>query len=536
MPKNVVIYSDGTGQAGGFAFDERRSNIYKLFRATRCGPDSSVDPACQVAFYDPGLGSQADGGHLIGRLGRWIYNTASQATGFGITANIIDCYAALIRLWQPGDRIFLVGFSRGAYTVRSLAGVISLCGVPTTGKGGVDLPLDEAGSQRIAAYAVKHVYQFTASRSPERATPRQRFLLRTRARLAARFRAQYGSNVDHPIPPETIDENSPSEANVYPYFIGVFDTVAALGSGRKFSMFAGAYLAVAGVVSLLASLLRYVVTAPILEGVVNALTFGGVFIAFIGFAAVAALMTYVATHVKFDFKVPEYSFRERLATLHVTQLWQKFFDTNLNSNVAYAKHAISIDENRKDFARVGWGQKHNTRSANDDDGNIRFEQVWFAGCHSDIGGSYPENESRLSDVALHWMLSRAQTIPDGLIYDADVLRLWPDPSGIQHDEVKAGLGLVTKLLGLTWTQEQRKLPSDDATMHRSVYKRFDHENVSAYDRRKAYRPMTLANHVDFARYYGSAEQADSEKRATAVARNDELPLASLQPAANPVVA
>ena len=73
-------------------------------------------------------------------------------------------------------------------------------------------------------------------------------------------------------------------------------------------------------------------------------------------------------------------------------------------------------------------------------------------------------------------------------------------------------------------------------MHRSVYKRFDHENVSGYDRRKAYRPMTLANHVDFARYYGSAGQADSEKRATAVARNDELPLASLQPAANPVVA
>jgi uncharacterized protein (DUF2235 family) len=45
-------------------------------------------------------------------------------TGLGITANMIDCYAALIRLWQLGDRIFLFGFSRGAYTVRCLAGVI----------------------------------------------------------------------------------------------------------------------------------------------------------------------------------------------------------------------------------------------------------------------------------------------------------------------------------------------------------------------------------------------------------------------------
>ena len=103
MPKNVIIFSDGTGQAGGLRFDENRSNIYKLYRATRCGPDSSVDPGAQVTFYDPGLGSPADGGHLVGGFARRIYNLISQATGLGITANIIDCYAALIRLWQPGS-------------------------------------------------------------------------------------------------------------------------------------------------------------------------------------------------------------------------------------------------------------------------------------------------------------------------------------------------------------------------------------------------------------------------------------------------
>jgi uncharacterized protein (DUF2235 family) len=101
MGKNVVIYSDGTGQAGGFRFDENRSNIYKLYRATRYGPDSIVDPNVQVTFYDPGLGSQADGGHLFGWLARAIYNLVSQATGFGITANIIDCYAALIHVCSP---------------------------------------------------------------------------------------------------------------------------------------------------------------------------------------------------------------------------------------------------------------------------------------------------------------------------------------------------------------------------------------------------------------------------------------------------
>jgi uncharacterized protein (DUF2235 family) len=59
-PRNILVFSDGTGQAGGLLPDERRSNIYKLYRATRCGPDSTIDPSIQVAFYDPGLGSSTD--------------------------------------------------------------------------------------------------------------------------------------------------------------------------------------------------------------------------------------------------------------------------------------------------------------------------------------------------------------------------------------------------------------------------------------------------------------------------------------------
>jgi uncharacterized protein (DUF2235 family) len=56
MSKNVLIFSDGTGQVGGLRFDETRTNVYKLYRATRVGPDTSIDPREQVAFYDPGLG------------------------------------------------------------------------------------------------------------------------------------------------------------------------------------------------------------------------------------------------------------------------------------------------------------------------------------------------------------------------------------------------------------------------------------------------------------------------------------------------
>jgi len=135
MGKNILIFSDGTGQAGGLLPDETRSNIYKLFRATRCGPDSTIDPAQQLTFYDPGLGSQSDDiGIKIGWV-RKLRNLISQGTGLGITQNIIDCYAAILKLWRPGDRVFLIGFSRGAYTVRCVGGVMSLCGIPTHMKG-----------------------------------------------------------------------------------------------------------------------------------------------------------------------------------------------------------------------------------------------------------------------------------------------------------------------------------------------------------------------------------------------------------------
>jgi uncharacterized protein (DUF2235 family) len=127
VPKNVLIFSDGTGQAGGHSLEERRSNIYKLYRATRVGPDSPIDPAGQVAYYDAGLGSRRPGGDTFSAIYRWVHNFLSQATGFGITTNLIDCYEMIIRLWRPGDRIFLFGFSRGAYTVRCLAGVLALC-------------------------------------------------------------------------------------------------------------------------------------------------------------------------------------------------------------------------------------------------------------------------------------------------------------------------------------------------------------------------------------------------------------------------
>ena len=267
MAKNILIFSDGTGEAGGLTPDENVSNIYKLFRATRCGPDLDIDPRDQVTFYDPGLGSQPETG-VFGaeRAYRWVYNLVSQATGLGITKNIVDCYAAILQMWQPGDRIFLFGFSRGAYTVRCVAAVVSLCGVPTTmADGKTPLFRDLLSTRKIASEAVKKVYQHVSS-------PKDSAFVEQRKALALQFRQKYHSDVN-------------GAANVNPYFIGVFDTVAALGS----YLFSGALIVLAAAILAVFSYLQSLFLFPFLP----------TFLWSVGIAFVICVIWYAVTHVQY---------------------------------------------------------------------------------------------------------------------------------------------------------------------------------------------------------------------------------------------
>lgn len=477
MPKNIVIFSDGTGQAGGINFDEARTNVYKLYRACRVGPDTKVEPSEQVAFYDPGLGSASDGGHFkIGWM-RWLYNVASMATGLGITRNIVDCYAAIISLYEDGDRIFLIGFSRGAYTVRSVAGVMTYCGIPQHQPDGSPLRRDPKSIRKLAEHAVKRVYQFCPSYSRKEARGYRQFLLETRDAIAKQFREQYGSS-------KTVD--NVERANVFPYFIGVFDTVAALGH-----KYLGLALVAAGIALLIGLYLAGGALAPFFPWagwVASGLSYLGI---------AAALVALLMNYLKFAPPLPGYGFFTRLRTLHFAPPKHKFYDTTLNPNVGYAKHAISIDENRADFARVGWSPTAQKQGERDTQGNLYFEQVWFPGVHADVGGGYLENEARLSDGALGWMVAGASLIPDGLKHDGSVLRLSPDPAGPQHNEQ------ATSFLKLG----RREIPVDSETglsqspMHKSAYRRFETASVLVYDRFATYRPDNMRVHVDFRHYF-----------------------------------
>lgn len=468
MPKSILIFSDGTGQAGGLTPDQNISNIYKLYRATRCSPENNIDPSQQLTFYDPGLGSQPNSGMLfVTRAYRWLHDVVSQATGLGITTNIIDCYAALLRMWQPGDRIFLFGFSRGAYTVRCLASVLSFCGIPTTMADRKTLLFRDVNSTRkIAKEAVKQVYEHVGS-------PKDAAYLEQRKALALRFRRKYGSDLS-------------GGPNVNPFFIGVFDTVASLGSYRV------AILAVAGLLALIA-IVSFIQSFFLLA-------FWVAFVGLVALSVVVAAGWYVIAHVQYAVGLEGYSFWQ---TLHFTAFKMQFYDKHLDNAVWYARHALSIDENRADFARVEWGSSKNSGPPRPDSYPDWLDQVWFAGIHSDIGGSYAENESRLSDITLEWMVQAAENLPDantpngnGIKIDRRYLQLRPDPRGPQHDAREPGY-----LWGwLKWTKALRKIDSE-AILHHTVYERFAADKVPQFYETKPYRPENLADHKNLKQYY-----------------------------------
>ena len=131
MGKRVVLCADGTWNTPhGVDVAENDTNVRKLY----C---SLTDVPEQLSYYDSGVGTNGTPiDHLIGG-----------AMGEGLFQKIQENYQYLAFVWDPGDDIYLFGFSRGAYTARSLGGMIARFGVPTSrnrvarSSAGVMLPL-----------------------------------------------------------------------------------------------------------------------------------------------------------------------------------------------------------------------------------------------------------------------------------------------------------------------------------------------------------------------------------------------------------
>jgi uncharacterized protein (DUF2235 family) len=171
--KRLVVCCDGTWNSA----DQQRdgvacpTNVVRLaYRvAKRAGPVS------QIVYYGQGVGT----GNALDRL-------SGGALGEGLEDNIHDAYRFLVGNYEPGDELFLFGFSRGAFTARSIVGMIRKCGI--LGRGAVH-----------RYHAARELYR--NAEGPDEAGP-------------TAFRASHSVTGAEPIPVR---------------FIGVWDTVGALG-------------------------------------------------------------------------------------------------------------------------------------------------------------------------------------------------------------------------------------------------------------------------------------------------------------------
>jgi uncharacterized protein (DUF2235 family) len=290
MARNIVICSDGTGNT----FDQGVSNVTLLIRRI------ALDRA-QIAVYDQGIGTNAarldavkeyrnrevPGGEDVLKIldapAGLLARALGLAAGCGLKANVREMYRALAERYRgEEDQVFLFGFSRGAFTVRALAGLIYRCGLPRRGDD-ADRCFDRAWE----------LYQ------PMRRDPAKVKGLKDEIAMHDRFAV---------------------------HFLGIWDTVKSYGG----------------------------------------------------------LWPVMLPHLRH------------------------------NPQVRTVRHALALDEHRGWFDATTWGQLDSDAAGagkrlNPDElpeyRTQNIEEVWFRGCHSDIGGGDEETET--AATALRWMLREA---------------------------------------------------------------------------------------------------------------------------------
>ena len=185
MPKNVVICCDGTANE----FAQNRTNVVKLFFTL------ARDPTRQVAFYHPGLGTMEPPGALT-RTTRIATRFLGQAFGYGLEADIRDAYVFLMKNFEEGDRVFLFGFSRGAYTVRAVASLLRMYGL---------IPQD---NEPLVPYAIRMLMAIHA--------------IDSKGGMGSAEEASYFNLA-------TDFKSTFSTRTCTPWFVGVWDTVSSVG-------------------------------------------------------------------------------------------------------------------------------------------------------------------------------------------------------------------------------------------------------------------------------------------------------------------
>lgn len=196
-PKTIVLFSDGTGNSSAKLF---KTNVWRFYEALDLAPPQRDSERLQVAFYDNGVGtSNFRPLRLLGGI-----------FGFGLKAGVLRLYRYLCRNYRPGDTIYVFGFSRGAFTIRLLVGLIASQGL---------VKCDDEGDLHIQAKAAYRELCRGAWPNKQPARDLVGDLRKIRDKLVewkrrAFDQRQYAS----------VEKHHPDVQ-----FVGVWDTVAAYG-------------------------------------------------------------------------------------------------------------------------------------------------------------------------------------------------------------------------------------------------------------------------------------------------------------------
>jgi uncharacterized protein (DUF2235 family) len=197
-PRNLILCFDGTSNE----FGRENTNVVRLVQSL------VRDPRQQLVYYDPGIGTLPEPGLFTG-IGKKLSEIAGLAFGAGLNGKLTGGYRFLMEHWRAGDRIFIFGFSRGAYTARALAALLHLFGL---------LP---PGSQNLLPYLMR------------------KFMSSSREYQAAGTQAGSKPGVEPDGPYKAFcaawrdafarDVPGQAERRLPVHFLGVWDTVKSVG-------------------------------------------------------------------------------------------------------------------------------------------------------------------------------------------------------------------------------------------------------------------------------------------------------------------
>jgi uncharacterized protein (DUF2235 family) len=355
MSKNIILLSDGTGNSSAKLL---KTNVWRLFQIL-----DLRDPNSQVAYYDDGVGTSSFK----------VFAILGGVFGFGLKRNVVDIYSFCCRNYRPGDNIYCFGFSRGAFTIRIVAGMIARQGL-------VPYNDNEADLARFAADAYR-LYRRRFTGGIAKYLGYVGIDLRGMRDFAIRqWRKLWRQSVSAPAP--TAIESI--------HFVGIWDTVDAYG----------------GPIEEMTRAIDYWVWPLSMPD------------RFMSAKVHKACHALALEDERDAFRPVIWDQRYVRGTDWISGQTKTdwLFDINYDPRSQAAKSADPAPHLRTDLPLVD---------------QQRISQVWFTGVHSDIGGGYPQDG--LSYVTFDWMLDRAKAY--GLRYFDEQRELLIDPQVNPSDKL-----------------------------------------------------------------------------------------------------